>query len=113
MKIITIVAQQISAQALAAALPTEGVSAVTVTETKTFNRTATAVESYRGRKIPQHFSTVHRVELAVEDEALQAVTDGIAFARSAGLLGDAKAWVTAESAVDLFASHTTSLGMSA
>lgn len=106
MKLITIVAEKISAEALSAALPTEGVTSVTVSETQSFSRKATAVESYRGRKIAQHFTTVYRVEVAVEDDALDAVISGIAFARGAGLLGDAKAWVTPEPADDLFAGHT-------
>lgn len=103
MKLITVIAQQLSPEALSAALPTEGILAVTVSETQSFHRTARAVESYRGRKIPQHFTTVHRIEIAIEDAALDAVIDGIAFARGAGLLGEATAWVTAESPAELFA----------
>lgn len=113
MKVITIIAEKISAEALSAALPTAGVTAVTVSETQSFHRDATSIESYRGRKIAQHFSVVYRVEVVVEDAALDAVISGIAFARGAGLLGDAKAWVTPEASVDLFASHTVALGISA
>ena len=111
MKLITVIAGQLSPEALSAALPTEGVLAVTVSETQSFNRTATSVETYRGRKVPQHFRAVHRIEIAVDDEALDAVIDGIAFARGAGLLGEATAWVTPESPADLFASHTAALGI--
>lgn len=110
MKIITIVAEQISPEALSAALPTEGVVSVTVAATRTFSRNATAVESYRGRKIAQHFSEVYRIEVAVEDTAADAVIAGVAFARGAGLLGDAQAWISA-AATELF-TDATSLVMS-
>jgi nitrogen regulatory protein P-II 1 len=101
-KFITVIADQMSDKALAIALPAEGVTSVTVTESRAFSRSATAVESYRGRKIERHFSTVYRVELVVEDEAANRVIEGIAFARSAGLLGTAQAWVSANSAIELF-----------
>lgn len=102
MKIITIVAEQISPEALSAALPTEGVLSVTVDATRTFNHDSAVVQSYRGRKIAQHFREVYRIEVAVEDTAVDAVIDGVAFARGAGLLGDAQAWISAE-ATELFA----------
>lgn len=101
MKIITIVAEQISADALSAALPTEGIASVTVTQTRSFSPTARAVESYRGRKIANHFADVYRVEIAADDAVADAVIAGVAFARGAGLLGNARAWVSATVA-DLF-----------
>lgn len=110
MKIITIVTEQISPEALSAALPTEGVVSVTVDATRTFSRNSVVVESYRGRKIAQHFSEVYRIEVAAEDCAADAVIAGVAFARGAGLFGDARAWISA-TATDLFA-DTASLAMS-
>ena len=102
MKIITVIAQQVSAEALNAAMPADGIVSVTVSETQSFSRTATGVGSYRGVKVPQHFTPIFRIELLVEDTAADQVIDGIAFARGAGLLGQAHAWVSAESAVDVF-----------
>lgn len=114
MQIITVIASQMSADALNAALPTEGVVAVNVTEIQTFSRTPVTVESYRGRKIAQHFTSGYRIEIAAEDAAAQAVVEGIAFARSAGLLGDARAWVSQDSAADVFAPPgRRALGLSA
>lgn len=103
MKIITIIAGQISAEALSTALPAEGVVSVAVTETQTFSRAALAVESYRGRKIAQHFAAGFRIEVVAEDAAVDAVITGVAFARSAGLLGDARAWVSESNAADILA----------
>lgn len=63
------------------------------------------MESYRGRKIAKHVTSVYRVDVVAEDWALQRVVDGITFARGAGLLGNARAWISAE-ATDLFAAST-------
>lgn len=106
MKIITVIAEQISPVALNAALPPAGVVSVTVSEAQSFSRTSRTIGSYRGVKIPQHFRPVFRIELVVEDSAVERVVDGIAFARGAGLLGDASARVSAESAVDAFSART-------
>ncbi|MCW1958774.1 MAG: hypothetical protein KIH64_009555 [Mycobacterium sp.] len=105
MKIITVIADQISPEALSTALPYEGVVSVTVNETQSFSRSAIAVESYRGRKIAKHITTAYRIEIVAEDTAVPSVVDGIAFARGAGLLGDARAWISAEAA-DLFTADT-------
>lgn len=103
MKIVTIIAQQVSADALNAALPFDGVLSVTATETQSFSRSAVSVGSYRGVKIPQHFTPTVRIEIEVEDIAVGAVIDGIAFARSAGLFGDARVRLSEGSAIDLMA----------
>lgn len=102
MKIITVIAQQVSADALNAALPFDGIASVTVGETQSFSRTAVSVGSYRGVKVPQHFTPMFRVELEVEDAAVGATIDGIAFARSAGLFGDARVRLSDGSAIDVF-----------
>lgn len=112
MKIITLIAEQISPEALSAALPGEGIASVTVNETQSFSRSAIAVESYRGRKIAKHITTVYRVEIVAQDSAVAEVVEGIAFARGAGLLGDARAWISAE-ATDLFAAPNLALTASA
>lgn len=102
MKIITVIAEQISPETLAAALPVAGIATVTITETASYSRTAAAVESYRGRKVAKHTRTVYRVEIVAEDTAVEQVAEGIAFVRGAGLLGEASAWTSAQ-ATDLFA----------
>lgn len=112
MQIITVIASQVSADALSTALPADGVISVTVAETQAFTRSATSVQSYRGVKMPNHFTAVFRIEVAAEDDAVESVMDGIAFARGAGLLGDAQAWVSAQAA-DLFAAAAPALSLSA
>ena len=112
MKIITVIAEQVSPQALSTALPADGVVAVTITETQSFSRTATSVQSYRGVKLANHVTTAFRIEMTVEDDAAEQVIERISFARGAGLLGDARAWVSA-AATDLFAAPAGTLAMSA
>lgn len=74
MKRIAIVVEQASADGLLAALPRSGVSSVTITEVKS-----------------QRF----RVELLVEDHAVDYVLAGLSFAVSVGLMGECKrAWIT-------------------
>ncbi|MFM9032930.1 MAG: hypothetical protein ACKOQ4_01315 [Mycobacterium sp.] len=102
MKIITLIAQQVSPTALSTALPTEGIVSVTVGETQSFDPTSTTVEYYRGRALTKYVTAAYRVEIVAEDSAVAGVVDGLAFARGAGLLGEARAWVSAE-ADDLFA----------
>ena len=112
MKIITVIAERVSAEALATALPAEGVASVSITGTQSFSRTASAVESYRGRKIPRNFTAVHRIEIAIEDDAVEQTVRGIEFVRGAGLLGDARAWISAQ-AENLFAAPGATLAMTA
>lgn len=103
MKIITVIAEQVTPEALSTALPANGILSVSVNETQSFSRSAIAVESYRGRRIARHITKAYRVEIVAQESAVRDILEGIAFARGAGLLGDARAWISAEAA-DLFAS---------
>ena len=102
MKIITVIAEQVSPDALNAALPTDGIEAVTIDVTQSYTRAPAATESYRGRKVAKHVTTAYRIEIVAEDDAVTRIVDGVTFARGAGLLGNARAWISAE-ATDLFA----------
>ncbi len=83
MKLIAIVVEQASADGLSAALPRSGVSSVTIAEV---NRDVT---------IPNQTSRQFRVELLVEDHAVDYVMAGLSFAVSVGLMGECKrAWIT-------------------
>jgi len=95
MKLITILVEQASVEGLSAALPQTGVASVTISEVERFGRDAVAVEVYRGAKIAKHTTRQSRVEMLVEDHAVDYVMAGVPFAVSAGLLGECKgAWIT-------------------
>lgn len=95
MKLITIMVEQASVEGLSAALPKSGVASVTVGELERFERDAVSVETYRGAKIAKHTRRMFRVELLVEEHAVDYAMAGLSFAVSAGLMGSCKsAWIT-------------------
>lgn len=94
MKNITIITEQISERALAAALPSEGVASVTIGSRGSAQRDRVAAD-HRIFCNPNRFSPIYRVDLVVEDDAVDTVFDGISFAYGAGLFSNAEAWVDA------------------
>lgn len=92
MKTLTIIAAHISDEALAAALPARGVGSITVTG---MDYRRESVEDHRGFHAPGRFAPSYRVEVIVDDDAVDAVFDGISFAYGAGLFSDAEVWVNA------------------
>jgi nitrogen regulatory protein PII len=84
MRLIVILVEQASVEGLSAALPRSGVTSVTIEEVN------------RGTKVvPEHGSRHLRVELLVEDHAVDYVMAGLSFAVSVGLMGECKrAWIT-------------------
>ena len=83
MKLVTTMVEQASVEGLVAALPKSGVASVTIGE----------VES--GAMIAKHARRRFRVELLVEDHAVDYVMAGLSFAVSEGLMGACKcAWIT-------------------
>ena len=74
MKLVTMMVEQASVDGLSVALPRSGVASVTISE-------------HTGRQF--------RVELLVEDHAVDYVMAGLSFAVSAGLMGECKdAWIS-------------------
>ena len=96
MKSIAILAEQVSDRALAAALPPKGIASVTISTSP--HRETTGMSDYHGFRSPTKFNPAFRIELVVEDEAVETVFDGISFAYGAGLFSDAEAWVSAPAA---------------
>jgi nitrogen regulatory protein PII len=83
MKLIEIIIEQASAESLSAALPRSGVSSMTICEVE------------RGAKIATHTRRYFRVELLVEDHAVDYVMGGLSFAVSVRLMGECKgAWIS-------------------
>lgn len=96
MKTITIVTDQVSDAALTAALPAEGVASVTISPQNSKPREVGPAGVHRafGAFPGSRFNPVYRVDLVVDDDAVDAVFDGISFAYGAGLFSDAEAWVS-------------------
>lgn len=100
MKNITIVTDQISENALTAVLPTEGVAEVTITEDRALRRgyTVNAAPGMPSFRMANRFTANYRIDLIVEDDAVDTIFDAVSFAYGAGFFADAEAWVAAVNA---------------
>ena len=93
MKHITIIAERVSEQSLAAVLPPVGVSSVSVRRNRPADVDGAAMESHHQFHHPTRFRPEVRVDVVVADEAVDSVFDALSFAYGAGFFSDAEAWV--------------------
>jgi nitrogen regulatory protein P-II 2 len=70
-----------------------GVKGVTVTEVKGFGRQKGHTEMYRGAEYVIEFLPKLKVEVAIDDDQLKQVIDGIQKAACTGKIGDGKIFV--------------------
>lgn len=75
------------------ALQAIGVSGITVTEAKGFGRQKGHTELYRGAEYIVDFLPKVKLELVVEDGAVDAAVEAIAAAAHTGRIGDGKIFV--------------------
>lgn len=94
MKSVVIIAEQLSDQSLAAAMPANGVAAISISKIAG-GVAADKAQNYRSFRSTTRFTPRFRVELAVEDETVESVFDGIDVAYRAGLFSDAEVWAGA------------------
>jgi nitrogen regulatory protein P-II 2 len=94
MKMITAIIKPYKVDEVRAALAEVGVQGVTVTEVKGFGRQKGHTELYRGAEYVVDFLPKVRIEIAVEDERVDAVIDAIAASARTGKIGDGKIFVT-------------------
>lgn len=95
MKTITIITEQMSDKTLAAVLPSTGIASVSVTEDRSTGRGAIAAENFHGLRNPHRFSPKYRIDVVLDDAAVDILFDSITVAYEAGFFGDAEAWVNA------------------
>ncbi|MCC7199065.1 MAG: P-II family nitrogen regulator [Gammaproteobacteria bacterium] len=94
MKMITAIVKPFKLDEVRAALGEVGVQGVTVTEVKGFGRQKGHTELYRGAEYVVDFLPKVRIEVAVDDERVDAVVDAIVAAARTGKIGDGKIFVT-------------------
>lgn len=94
MKTITIIAEQVTDTYLTAALPATGIASLTVRASRPVDAGDRTAASYRGFRNATRFAPNYRVELVVDDDAVDTVFDGISVAYGAGLFSDAEMWVS-------------------
>ena len=94
MKLVTAVVKPFRLDDVREALSGIGISGVTVTEVKGFGRQAGHTELYRGAEYEVQFVPKVKLEIAVDDDRVEAVIESIIGAARTGKVGDGKVFVT-------------------
>ncbi|MFT4560370.1 MAG: nitrogen regulatory protein P-II 2 [Gammaproteobacteria bacterium] len=93
MKLVTAIIKPFKIDDAREALSTVGVQGLTVTEVKGFGRQKGHTELYRGAEYVVDFLPKSKLEIAVDDDRVDAVLEAIAKATSTGKIGDGKIFV--------------------
>jgi len=94
MKMITAVIKPFKLDDVREALSAVGVQGITVTEVKGFGRQKGHTELYRGAEYVVDFLPKIRLEIAVEDDRLEAIIEALIKAAATGKIGDGKIFVS-------------------
>ncbi|RAJ43509.1 nitrogen regulatory protein P-II family [Kitasatospora sp. SolWspMP-SS2h] len=93
MKLITAVVKPFKLDEVKTALQELGVHGLTVTEASGYGRQHGHTEVYRGAEYRIDLVPKVRIEVVVEDDDAERVTDAIVAAARTGKIGDGKVWV--------------------
>jgi nitrogen regulatory protein PII len=93
MKLVMAVIKPFKLDQVREALTQQGVEGLTVTEVKGFGRQKGHTEIYRGAEYTVSFLPKIKVEVAVKDEAADAVVEALVNAARTGQIGDGKVFV--------------------
>lgn len=94
MKLITAIIKPFKLDDVREALSEIGVTGITATEVKGFGRQKGHTELYRGAEYVIDFLPKIKIEIAIDDGALQSVIDAITKAANTGKIGDGKIFVS-------------------
>jgi nitrogen regulatory protein P-II 1 len=94
MKLVTAIIKPFVLEDVKSALEQLGVLGLTVSEVSGYGRQKGHTEIYRGAEYSVDFVPKVRVEVAVDDAAVDRVVDAIVEAARTGKIGDGKVWVT-------------------
>lgn len=94
MKLITAIVKPFKADDVKDTLKSAGVQAMTVSEVKGFGRQGGHTETYRGSEYAIDFVPKVKIEIVVDDSAVDAVVEAISTAAQTGKIGDGKIWIT-------------------
>mgnify|MGYP000656833738 CR=1 FL=1 len=95
MKLIVAIIKPFKLDETREALSQLGVSGITVTEVKGFGRQKGHTELYRGAEYVVDFLPKVKVEVAIEEERVDAAVEAISKAAHTGKIGDGKIFVYA------------------
>jgi nitrogen regulatory protein P-II 1 len=93
-KLITAIVKPFKIEDVRDALKAAGAQGLTVTEVRGFGRQGGHAENYRGSEYRIDFVPKIRIELVVEDDAVDGIVDTIQRSAATGKIGDGKIWVT-------------------
>ena len=93
MKMVMAVIKPFKLDDVREALAEVGVAGITVTEVKGFGRQKGHTELYRGAEYVVDFLPKIKLEIAVTDDRVEAVTEAIISAAGTGKIGDGKIFV--------------------
>ncbi len=94
MKLVSAVIKPFRLDEVREALSAIGISGMTVTEVKGFGRQKGHTELYRGAEYVVDFLPKVKLEVALNDEQLEAAIEAIASAGKTGKIGDGKIFVS-------------------
>ena len=94
MKLITAIIKPFKLDDAREALSEIGIQGLTVTEVKGFGRQKGHTELYRGAEYVVDFLPKSKLEIAINDEQVDAAIDAIKASTSSGKIGDGKIFVT-------------------
>ena len=94
MKLITAIVRPYALDDVRTAVEKAGVLGLTFTEVQGYGRQKGHTEVYRGAEYEVDFVPKARVDVVVNDEAVDTIVAGIVAAARSGKIGDGKVWVT-------------------
>lgn len=109
MKMISAVIKPFKLDDVREALSAIGIQGMTVTEVKGFGRQKGHTELYRGAEYVVDFLPKVKLEIAIDDEAVDGAVEAITKAAGTGKIGDGKIFITSvEQVVRIRTSETGS-----
>lgn len=93
MKLITAIVKPFKLEDVKAALESQGIHGMTVSEASGYGRQRGHTEVYRGAEYTVDLVPKLRIEVLVDDEDAETVVDAIIGVAQTGRIGDGKVWV--------------------
>jgi len=93
-KLVTAIIKPFTLDDVKASLEQLGVLGMTVSEVQGYGRQKVHTEVYRGAEYAVDFVPKLRIEVLIDDTAVEKVLDAVVEAARTGKIGDGKVWVT-------------------
>jgi nitrogen regulatory protein P-II 1 len=94
MKLVTAIIKPFTLDDVKASLEQLGVLGMTVSEVQGYGRQKGHTEVYRGAEYSVDFVPKLRIEVLIDDAAVEKVLEAVVEAARTGKIGDGKVWVT-------------------